>query len=281
MWEGRQSDEVNENTGFAVEWFGERLNEARLQLDVLYKEFRLSEALKTIYSLIWDDFCSWYLEWVKPGFEQPISTSTYQKTVGYFEELLLLLHPFMPFITEEIYHQLKQRAEGDDITIKQAGKALEADSSLLNQGQLLKDLITGLRDVRNKQQLKPKESIKLFVETSTPASYPPIQSILCKQVNAESIEFVSASVEGSINAVIGKEKFYLQSEQPIDTANQKEEMEKELSYLKGFLESVEKKLGNERFVMNAKPEVVDVERKKKADSETKIQVLMDSLSKLA
>ena len=118
------------------------------------------------------------------------------------------------------------------------------------------------------------------METAAPEAYPSIQSILCKQINAESIEFVTEAVSGSINAVIGKEKFYLQSEQPIDTANQREEMVKELEYLKGFLISVEKKLGNERFVQNAKPEVVEVERKKKADAEAKIQLLEESIAKL-
>ncbi len=127
MWEGKSRGQEPEPDSyrvksFAVDWFENRLSEVKKELETLFKDFRLSEALKAIYSLIWDDFCSWYLEWVKPGFEQPIDNAVYKKTVDFFEELMQLLHPFTPFITEEIYHLLKERKEGDDITIKQFSK---------------------------------------------------------------------------------------------------------------------------------------------------------------
>lgn len=285
MWEGRQTttDDGRETTAegnFAVEWFGNRLNEAKAEIDQLFKEFRLSEALKTIYSLIWDDFCSWYLEWVKPGFEQPIDAEVYGKTVAYFEELMQLLHPFMPFITEEIYHALKERSAGDDITIKQYSAVTKADAEVLQLATQLKEVITALRDVRVKNQIKPKEPIKLSIETAGTASYKRIALILQKQVNAESVDYVSAAVAGTISTVVQKDKFYIATEQAIDTSSQKEQLQKDLDYLKGFLVSVEKKLGNERFVQNAKPEVVDVERKKKADAEEKIKAIEESLASL-
>ncbi len=283
MWEGRTNDHGPQTTGesnFAVEWFDNRLNEAKTEINQLFKEFRLSEALKTIYSLIWDDFCSWYLEWVKPGFEQPIDAAVYNKTVNYFEELMQLLHPFMPFISEEIYHALKERAAGDDITIKQLSQPTQVNKDSLQLAIRLKEVITALRDVRVKNQIKPKEAIQLSIETDEQQSYRLIESILLKQLNAESISYVTAAVAGSISAVIQKDKFYIATEQPIDTSAQKEQMLKDLEYLKGFLQSVEKKLSNERFVQNAKQEVVDIEKKKKADAEAKIKAIEESLATL-
>lgn len=281
MWESRQTAPSGQTeSSFATDWFDNRLNEAKTEIDQLFKEFRLSEALKTIYSLIWDDFCSWYLEWVKPGFEQPIEAAVYEKTVSYFEELMQMLHPFMPFITEEIYHALKERAAGDDITIKQFTAAGQTNAEVLQLAVQLKETITALRDVRVKNQIKPKESIKLSVETANNAPYKRIGAILQKQVNAESITIVREAVAGTISTVVQKDKFYIATEQAIDTSSQKEQLLKDLDYLKGFLVSVEKKLGNERFVQNAKPEVVDVERKKKADAEAKIRAIEESLASL-
>src|SRR4030095_274249 len=146
MWEGRQStvDSQQSTENFAIEWFENRLNEAKTEIERSYKEFKLSEALKTIYSLIWDDFCSWYLEWVKPGFEQPIDKTLYEKTVEFFEQLMQLLHPFMPFVTEEIYHQLESRNTGDDLCIKQRAEIQKSKSEILQQGSLLKEVITAI-----------------------------------------------------------------------------------------------------------------------------------------
>ena len=230
--------------------------------------------------MIWDDFCSWYLEWIKPGFEQPIEKKVYEKTVYFFEELMQLLHPFMPFITEEIYHQLKKRDDGEDLTIKQFSAPKADEPAILEQGRLLKEIITGLRDARNKNNIKPKETIRLFAQTGNKKNYQQILSILSKQVNAESIEFVNDKVVDSIAAVIGKDKFYIQSEQGVQSESQKEDLEKELQYLQGFLASVDKKLNNERFVQNAKPEVVELEKRKKADAEAKIKMLEESLASL-
>jgi len=281
MWEGRQADNQQPvNNSFAVLWFENRLNEAKADLEIMFKEFRLSEALKTIYSLIWDDFCSWYLEWVKPGFEQPIEKAVYEKTVSFFEELMQLLHPYMPFITEEIYQQLKQRSAGDDLTIKQLKTTVVKDEAVIANGILLKDVITSLRDVRIKNQLKPKDTIKLHIETATKEAYQSFETILAKQVNATQVSFVSSTVAGAISAVVQKDKFYLESEIELDSSSQKEAFLKELDYQRGFLASVEKKLSNERFVQNAKPEVVALEQKKKADAEAKIKAIEESLAAL-
>ena len=263
---------------FATDWFQNRLNEVRIEVDSQMQQFRISEALKVIYSLIWDDFCSWYLEWVKPGFEQPIDAAVYKKTVNFFTDLMQLLHPFMPFVTEEIYHQLQERS--DDLCVKQFEPVQTPDTAILTNAGLLKDIITGLRDVRNKQQLKPKETIALHIQTENVEVYKSIESILTKQVNASSISYTNDAVTGTISSVMGKDTFYIETEKPVDTGKQKEELQKELTHLEGFLSSVEKKLGNEKFVANAKPEVIALEQKKKSDAEQKIRVITDSLKQL-
>ena len=283
MWSERIDNDKADTTNFhfATEWFENRLRKVQEQLEEMYRQFRLSEALKTIYSLIWDDFCSWYLEWVKPGFEEPVSSSMYIRTVGFFSELMQLLHPFMPFITEEIYHQLAERKAGDDLCIKQFAPATPSDSELLEEGELLKQTISALRDARVKNNIKPKSEVRLSILTSIPQKFAAIETILAKQVNASAISYVQGTVPDSISVVAGKTKFYLQTDQEIDTATQKEQLQKELEYHKGFLDSVKKKLSNERFVQNAKAEVVEIERKKKSDAEQKIKALEESLAALA
>ncbi len=276
-WESRVGSQATSND-FAVNWFENRLIEVRNELEGQFKEFRLSEALKTIYSLIWDDFCSWYLEWVKPGFEQPIDKHVYEKTVSYFEQLMQLLHPFMPFITEDIYHQLKEQKE--DLTVKLFPATNTPHTETLKNGAILKEVITTIRDARNKNQLKPKDSIRLHILTENNETYKLIESILLKQVNAESVSYTSTSVANSITVVVQKDKFFIETTTALDTSAQKEQLQKDLDYLKGFLVSVEKKLSNEKFVQNARAEVLEAERKKKADAEAKIKVIVESLASL-
>jgi valyl-tRNA synthetase len=292
MWEGRIvvsdkleviCDAIDVNLklrtyNFALKWFENRLAEVRNEVNEMLNQFKLSEALKVIYSLIWDDFCSWYLEWVKPGFEQPIEKVVYEKTVGFFTSLMELLHPFMPFVTEEIYHLLDER--NDDLCVKINIDFTTANEQILKEGALLKSIISGLRDIRNKNQIKPKEKITVHIDTVEVDIYKSIESILGKQINSDSISFVKDAVAGTITTVIGKDKFYIESEQPLNVAGQKEDLEKELQHLNGFLTTVEKKLSNEKFVANAKPEVLALEQKKKADAEEKIKIIEESLKGL-
>jgi valyl-tRNA synthetase len=279
MWEAKQSAISNQQSAnFAVQWFENRLNEVKLQIDELYGQFRLSEALKIIYSLIWDDFCSWYLEWMKPPMDGSISRVDYQKTVDFFDELMQLLHPFMPFVTEEIYHQLKERTDGDDLCIKQMAQPSKPTALVLTQGEKLKEIITAIREARVKNNIRQKETITLYIETDENESFLVFEHILKKQTNADQILLVSSPVADCLNIVVGKLKIYVQPRNVIDTSGQNEELKKELDYLKGFLISVDKKLANERFVQNAKPEVVEIERRKKADAEHKIKVIEESLA---
>ena len=281
MWEGRQTTDGGRQTtdDFALAWFENRLNKVRAEVDELMKQFRLSEALKTIYSLIWDDFCSWYLEWIKPGFEQPIDAAVYNKTIGYFEELMQLLHPYMPFVTEEIYHLLKD--QNDDLCVKQFAAKKTVDENILAQGELLKQVITTIRDGRNKNQLKPKETIKLFIETGNKANYNSIENILSKQVNADELSFTNEAVANTIVLAVEKDKFYIKTDKELDTTTLKDDLLKDLEHQKGFLASVDKKLSNEKFVQNAKPEVLALEQKKKADAEARIKTIEESLSTIS
>ena len=279
MWEegAVSSDEFSvKSKQFAINWFENRLKEAHAEVEILMSQFRLSGALKTIYSLIWDDFCSWFLEWIKPEYGKSIDHKTYEKAVLFFDHLLQLLHPFMPFITEEIYHLLQERK--DDLMVKQFGAIEKANTAILLEGNKLKNVISTIRDAKNKNSVKPKEKISLFIETNERSSYEPIQTILAKQTNADHIFFNETPVGTSIMTVVGNEKIYIQSDAAIDTGVQKEKLEKDLKYLKGFLITVGKKLSNDKFVENAKPEVIELERKKKADAETKIAIIEQTLS---
>lgn len=282
MWEGRLDSAATTDTAdaaFAINWFENRLNQASLEVEELMTQFKLSEALKTIYSLIWDDFCSWYLEWAKPGFEQPVSPIVYDKTLSFFERLMELLHPFMPFITEEIFHLLKPQTE--DLTVKLQHKAAKADETVLASGALLKEVITKLRDARNKNQLKPKDPVSLHIMAEDNKGYQSIEQILMKQVNANKVTYTSDAIPNTIVINIEKDKFFIEAAQQLDTDAIKERLLKDLAYEQNFLASVMKKLSNEKFVQNAKPEIIALERKKQADAEARMKTIEESLKSLA
>ena len=296
MWEGRQSSmangqwaisneqmatgkEDNSENNFAIRWFSNRLNEVKAEVEVMMDQFRLSEALKTIYSLIWDDFCSWYLEWIKPGFEQPIDADVYNKTVEFFEGLMELLHPFMPFITEEIYHLLREQST--DLCVKQQQATGVYQQDMLSQGALLKQVITALREARNKNQVKPKETIELNIQTANKEKYSGIEDILLKQINAAIIAYSNEAIANTIVVVVEQDKFYIATGKVLDSIVLKADLLKDLAHQKGFLISVEKKLSNQKFVANAKPEVLAMEQKKKADAEARIKTIEESLSTIS
>ncbi|MEI6086629.1 MAG: valine--tRNA ligase [Bacteroidota bacterium] len=279
MWDARQADLGTDlKNDFAINWFENRLNTVKAEVETLMQQFRLSEALKIIYSLVWDDFCSWYLEWIKPGFEQPMDTAVYKRTVEYFEELMQLLHPFIPFITEEIYHLLNEQK--DDLCVKQNQPIKSVNDEITAAGELLKNVISALRDARNKNQLKPKETIKLHIQAENISSYQAIEKILAKQVNAEETMFTTEPIANSIVVAIEKDKFFIETEKVLDATTLRAELLKDLEYQTKFLQSVTSKLSNERFVQNAKPEVVDFERKKQSDAAARIKTIEESLTNL-
>ncbi|MBS1600136.1 MAG: valine--tRNA ligase [Bacteroidetes bacterium] len=276
-WELRVDHTLPKADSFAMDWFENRLNESRLEIEKLFLEYKLSEILKIVYSLIWDDFCSWYLEWIKPAMNAPIDAVSYSKTIYFFEQLLQLVHPFIPFITEEIYHLLLERKDGDDICIKQFGdiKNIAApDQSILQKAEFLKNLVTEIRNT------KTKLGLSAFTVHFSDKKYLNLSEIIQKNTRAAKVEYTNQPADGMISVVIGDEKVFIETEKQIDNHFQKNELVKEIEYQKGFLVSVNKKLENDRFIKNAKPEVIALEQKKKADAEAKIRTLEESLAAL-
>jgi valyl-tRNA synthetase len=285
LWESRQqAGIVGSNEDFALQWFESRLNQVRKDIEKMISEYRLNEALKTLYSLIWDDFCSWYLEWVKPGFEQPIDTAVYERTIGFFEDLLQLLHPFMPFITEEIHHLLREQEE--DICVKQFGPIGNVQPNILLKGEDLKLFLSTGREFRQQNGMKQSLSIKqALIPKDAFGDDANVYQIIRKQLNIDSISFdlqeqSSNSRTTTISFPFKQYQVRFETEQLIDDSKRKEELIKELDYHKGFLVTIDKKLGNEKFINNAKPEVIALEQKKRADAEGKIKAIEESLSSL-
>jgi len=266
---------------FAISWFENRLFETQNQLEKLFNQFKISEALKTIYILIWDDFCSSYLEWVKPEFGEKIDFETYDVTINFLESLMALLHPFMPFITEEVNHILNEKS--DALCIKQLNSLENPNPLYLEYGKWLKKAISSILDAKNKNQLKAKDEITLYIDSSSMTyQLDGFDDILKRQIRAKFITRANLppEKENLITVVVESSKLYIISEKHLDSSKLKAELQKDLDYQKGFLASVEKKLGNERFVMNAKPEVIEIERRKKADAEEKIKIIEESLAQL-
>jgi len=195
--------------------------------------------------------------------------------VLFFTELMQILHPFMPFITEEIYHLLDDR--DDDLANRQSLAPKTTDTGILQTGAMLKEVITGLRDARNRNRLKPKDEIKLYITTANTDTYMSVYHILTRQINANTIAFNTPPLGNNIAVVIGKDKFFIETAEEISEESQQQELEKELKHLEGFLVSVEKKLGNDKFMQHAKPEVITLELKKKSDAEMKIKAIKESI----
>jgi valyl-tRNA synthetase len=263
---------------FPSTWFQERLHEVQRSIEQDLKEFRLSEALKKIYSLIWDDYCSWYLEWIKTAPDQPISKHNMEQAFHFFESLMKLLHPFMPFLTEEVYHALKTRTAGDDLMVSSLKDVDALDENILKQGDLLKTFITAIRDLKVKQGLKPKDEVTLYLPDLD--SLKVMSLTLKRQCAAKEVHFMSNKPETATSFTVAQFACGMESEKEVDNTQQIEQMKKDLSYYQGFLLSIDKKLSNERFVQNAKPEVVDMELKKKNDALEKIRVIEESLKLL-
>ena len=270
----------NEAVIFPSRYFEAILNAVKKEIDEDIREFKLSEALKKVYSLIWTDYCSDYLEWIKTPLDAPINKYNIDKALFFFEELMKLLHPFMPFITEEIYHHIRERKEGDDIIVSSLKVNGDANTTDIQKGEWLKNLITNVRDLKVKQQLKPKDEISLYLPIDYKDELQGIDWVLQRQTCAKQIIFTGEPVAGAVSFVYDKFQCYFTSEKEIDNSQQKEQMLKDMEYLKGFLASVEKKLGNEKFVQNAKPEIIEIEVKKKNDALQKMKVIEESLNLL-
>lgn len=274
-----------EHSKAAVAWFENRFNEQLAIINDCYDKYRMSEALMTTYKLIWDDFCSWYLEIIKPDFidgkAQPIDAHTYNASITFFEQLLKVIHPWMPFITEELWHFTSERKEQDCIIVAQWPKVESYDAKLIAQFESLKEHVSNIRNIRKSKNMPPKERISLFA-TAMPASIGnAFDSIVMKLCNITSIQYNTAKPAQAIAFVSLQTECYIPIDSDkIDVAAEKEKLKKELEYSVGFLKSVQAKLANERFVNNAKPEVIAIEKKKQTDAEANIKALEKQLGEL-
>jgi len=275
-WKIDENLEQSENNRLGIQWFEARFNQALSKIEKSFDDYRISEALMAIYKLVWDDFCSWYLEVTKPAYQQPIDRATYETTITFFEKLMKVLHPFAPFITEEIWHLLGERSEGDDIIVSEMPVSGKFDEKVILAFERAEKIIVGIRTTRREKNIPQKESLQLKVkegEGSKCDFYPLVQ----KMGNIESIEIVTEKPDGSLSFIVGSQEFYIPLSQSIDVEAEIAKLEEELKYTKGFLKSVEKKLSNERFVNNAPAAVVEKEKQKMADAEARLKVIEEQL----
>ena len=261
----------------AVRWFGAKLAAVAAEADDLMGKFRISEALMAIYKLFWDEYSSWYLEMVKPAYGQPVDRTTYEATLGFLDNLLRLLHPFMPFITEELWQHLSERKEGESIMYAAMPTGKACDEGILSSFENIKEVVAGIRTVRKQKQLAQKEPLQLDVNGPRDKS---LDSVLVKMGNLSAINDVEEKKPTASAFMVGATEYSIPLEGKIDVEAEKAKLQKDLEYYTKFLAGVEKKLGNERFVANAPEAVVAMERKKKSDAEEKLAAIRASLASL-
>lgn len=279
-WQIDESVAQPETARLAVEWFNAKLRQSAAEVADLYSKYRLSEALMEVYHLFWDEFSSWFLEMVKPAYGSPIDATTYNAVLEAFNHLLHLLHPFMPFITEELWQHLAERKEGESIMVSPQTIAApaEGDAAILAQVELMKNVVAGVRAIRNTKNISPREALDLQVIGADPiAAY---DCLITKMANVNDVAVVEAKGEGVSSFMVGTTEYAVPLGGLIDVEAELAKAEAELKHLEGFLNGVMKKLSNERFVNNAPAQVVELERKKQADAESKIATLKETIASL-
>lgn len=276
-WEVDAAVEQPESTKIAIQWFDNILSKTIEEVEDLFGKYRLSEALMQLYKLFWDEFSSWYLEMIKPAYQKPIDAVTYNATLGFFDSLVRLLHPFMPFITEELWQALTDRQSGESLMISDMPQSKGFNADYLSDFEKVKEIVSGIRTVRLQKNIPNKELLGLEVLGEYAETF---DSVIQKMGNLTAIDQVSDKSSGSVTFMVGTTEFAIPLGNNIDIEAELKKLEEELTYLKGFLISVQKKLSNEKFVANAKPEIVDNERKKLADAESKIKTIEESIESL-
>lgn len=260
----------------AIEWFENKLNKTIFEINDQFEKFRISDALHLIYKLIWDDFCGWYLEAIKPNYGEGISKEVYNKTIYFFEDLMKLLHPFMPFLTEELWQMISERKVDEALVIAQQKEAGQFDENIIKNFETAAELISGVRNYRQTKGISPREAAEIYTNASEFAN----EAVVRKLANVSEIHFGQKTDKPSFTFLVGATEVSIPLSENLDLGEEKAKTEEELKYLKGFLVSVEKKLSNEKFVANAKPEIVEVERQKQKDAKDKIAILEEKLKSL-
>ena len=275
-WEVNEDLEQPKSSKIAIEWFESRFNEVFSHINQQFDKFRISDALMATYKLVWDDYCSWYLEMVKPGYQQPIDAITKEKSMFYFEQLLKLVHPFTPFISEELWHLIKERKDGEDIIVAEWPEEGDVNETVNVDFKAVSEVITNIRNIRKQNNIanKIKIDLKIMKSDQHPEN---MDDVLIKMGNLASLEYVNEKVSNAFSFIVLNTDYFIPFGNNVDTEAEIEKLEEELQYTKGFLKSVQKKLGNERFVNNAPEQVVASEKKKQADAEAKIKMIEEKL----
>ncbi len=268
-----------ESNKIAMKWFESDFNNVLHNVNDQFGKFRISDALKISYSFVWGHFCSWYLEMIKPEYQQPIDKETYETTIGFFENILKMLHPFMPFITEELWHQIKERSPEECIIIASWPESSDVKKEILAEAGKAFEVITQVRNIRNSKNIPNKQKLELHMKGST-ADYSSFSPIIKKLSNLSAFKEVTEKESLSAGFILGKDEFFVPIADGIDLGEERENITRELEYTNGFLASVEKKLQNERFINNAPEQVVASERKKLEDAKVKINALVSALAAL-
>ncbi|TFV97119.1 valine--tRNA ligase [Algoriphagus kandeliae] len=263
----------------SIEWFENRFQQALAEINDHFEKFRISDALMATYKLVWDDFCSWYLEMIKPAYQQPIDQKTYDQTIAFFEGILKVLHPFMPFLSEEIWHQIQERSVEESLILASWPSQTSFDEKIIEEAAQVFEVVSQIRNLRASKGMSPKEALDLTINSKNPDLYARFESVLTKLANLSSLNFAE-KVENAMSFVVKADECFIPMGDSINVEEEKANLQKELEYTKGFLATVMKKLSNERFVNNAPAQVVETEKKKQADAEAKIKALEDSLAKL-
>ena len=269
--------EQPDSSKIAIEWFDSKLSKTITSINENYDKFRISEVLMSVYKLVWDDFCSSYLEMIKPAYQKPIDKTTLATTLAYFEELLKLLHPFMPFISEEIWSLLADRDVKNRLIVTPWPLANKVDTILLANEAIAAEVISGIRTIRNEKNIANKDQVALFVKLNedTDKSF---DSVITKLGNLSSLTYVDLKVDGALSFRVKSNEYYIPLAGAVNIKEEIATLKQELKYTQGFLNSVMKKLSNERFVSNAPEQVIDIERKKQADAEAKIKAIEEQIS---
>jgi valyl-tRNA synthetase len=271
--------EQPEHSKLAIDWFNAKFNQDLADIEKSFSEFRISEALMTTYKLVWDSFCSWYLEIIKPAYQQPIDKATYDAAIEIMERLMTVLHPFMPFLTEEVWHALNTRDTGNLIALNTWPTQIEVNSDILNDFEQATAVVSEIRTYRKKQNLAQKNPIELHVKLNSNWNKS-FDALVAKLCNISELNYTSEKLSGAHSFIVKSNEYFIPLDGNIDVEAECQKLEEELKYTKGFLNGVMKKLGNERFVNNAPEQVVATERKKQADAESKIKVLEEQLAAL-
>ncbi len=263
----------------AIDWFENRFQKVLIEINDQFDKFRISDALMAIYKLVWDDFCSWYLEMIKPGYEQPIDRQTLDKTKFFFEELLKVMHPFTPFVSEELWHALNERKDGEDIVIAEWPKVRAVDEQVLTGFEKAEKIISQIRNIRKNNNIANKVKLEMYVRADA-ATQTIFDSVIVKMGNLSVFEYVSDKIQQANSFIVEGVEYFVPFGDVVDVDGEIKKLEEELGYTKGFLKSVQGKLSNERFVAGAPVQVLELERKKEADAVGKIQLLEEKLVSL-